>query len=99
MTLALETRAHEAALAPKNSVLTGDCIALMRKLAGNSVDLIVTDPPYLVSYRGREGRTVANDDNDRWLAPAFAEMHRILKPDKLCVSFYGWSKADRFIAA
>lgn len=99
MTLALDTRAHEAPHAPKNSVLTGDCIALMRKLASQSVDLIVTDPPYLVHYRGRDGRTVANDDNDRWLAPAFAEMHRVLKRDTICVSFYGWSKADRFIAA
>ncbi|MGE0596223.1 MAG: DNA methyltransferase [Hyphomonadaceae bacterium] len=99
MTLALDTSAHGAAPALKNSVLNGDCIALMRKLASQSVDLIVTDPPYLVHYRGRDGRTVANDDNDRWLQPAFAEMHRVLKPDTLCVSFYGWSKADRFIAA
>jgi site-specific DNA-methyltransferase (adenine-specific) len=98
MTLALETRAVPAT-APKNSVLTGDCIKLMRELAAQTVDLIVTDPPYLVHYRGRDGRTVANDDNDRWLAPAFAEMHRVLKPNSLCVSFYSWSKADRFIAA
>ena len=30
----------------------------------------------LVHYRG--GRQVANEDNGRWLMPAFAEMHRVL---------------------
>jgi DNA modification methylase len=64
-----------------------------------SVDFILTDPPYLVRYRSRDGRSVANDDNTRWLRPAFAEMYRLLKHGSFCVSFYGWNKADQFIAA
>lgn len=83
----------------RNTVQHGDCITLMRRLPAKSVDFILTDPPYLVRYRDRTGRTVANDDNSRWLAPAFAEMHRVLKSDALAVSFYGWNEADRFIAA
>jgi site-specific DNA-methyltransferase (adenine-specific) len=64
-----------------------------------SVDFILTDPPYLVRYRDSSGRTVRNDDNARWLKPAFAEMFRLLKPDSYCVSFYGWNQVDRFTAA
>ena len=59
----------------------------------------LTDPPYIVRYRGRDGRTVRNDDNDQWLAPAFAEIFRLLKPDTFCISFYGWNKIDLFMSA
>jgi len=33
----------------RNLVVEGDCTSVMRSLPGNCVDLIVTDPPYLVS--------------------------------------------------
>lgn len=85
--------------APRNTILHGDCIALMRRMPAGSADLILTDPPYLVRYRSRDGRRVRNDDNARWLKPAFAEMHRVLTPGAFCISFYGWNKADLFIAA
>lgn len=82
-----------------NRVMHGDCVRLMRRLDTASIDFILTDPPYLVRYRDRTGRTVANDDNGRWLVPAAAEMHRVLKDGAFCLSFYGWNQADRFIAA
>jgi len=82
-----------------NTVMLGDCVGLMRGLPPESVDFILTDPPYLVNYRDRSGRSIVNDDNDRWLQPAFAEMHRVLKDESFCVSFYGWNKIDLFMAA
>jgi site-specific DNA-methyltransferase (adenine-specific) len=51
-----------------------------------------------VRYKDRSGRRIPNDDNRRWIFPAFAELYRVLKPDSYCISFYGWSKADRFLA-
>ena len=84
---------------PANQVLHGDCVELMRELPPESVDFILTDPPYLVRYRSRDGRTVANDNNDRWLKPAFAEMFRLLKPGAFAVSFYGWNRVDLFAGA
>ena len=49
----------------------------MRSLPWASVDFILTDPPYLVNYRDRSGRSVANDGNDgAWLKPAFRQMYR-----------------------
>lgn len=64
-----------------------------------SVDLVLTDPPYLVRYRSRSGETLINDDCDDRLEPAFAEMYRLLKPGSFCLSFYGWNAADKFILA
>ena len=82
-----------------NTILNGDCLDLMPQLAARSVNFILTDPPYITRYKSRDGRYVPNDDNDEWLKPAFAEMFRVLDRDSFCVSFYGWPKADRFIAA
>jgi DNA modification methylase len=84
---------------PANCILHGDCVQLMATLPAESVDFVLTDPPYLVRYRSRDGRTVANDDRDDWLRPAFAEMFRLLKPRSLAVSFYGWTHVDLFFDA
>jgi DNA modification methylase len=83
----------------RNRILLGDCVAEMAAMKPASIDFILTDPPYITRYRARDGRRVANDDNSRWLRPAFAEMYRLLKPGAFCVSFYGWNKADLFLAA
>jgi adenine-specific DNA-methyltransferase len=85
--------------ASQNIVMLGDCVTVMEQFEAESIDFILTDPPYLTRYRSRDGRTLRNDDNDRWLVPAYAEMFRVLKDRSFCVSFYGWGKADRFIAA
>lgn len=82
-----------------NVIKHGDCIEIMRKMPWASVDFILTDPPYLVNYRDRSGRSIANDNDDAWLKPAFRQMHRVLRPDSLCVSFYGWNRTDAFMMA
>ena len=81
-----------------NQITHGDCVHALRQLPDACADLVVTDPPYLVRYRDRAGRSVPNDDNDHWMLPAFSELHRILKPNSYCVCFYGWNKADRFLS-
>lgn len=71
----------------------------MQELDTEGVDFILTDPPYLVKYRSRDGRTVTNDDISKWLLPAFREMHRVLRRDAFCVVFFGWTQGDKFISA
>ncbi len=83
----------------RNTIVNGDCLAILPQLPAGSVDFILTDPPYLARYKSRDGRSVPNDDNDAWLKPAFAAMHRVLAPNRFAVSFYGWPHADRFLAA
>jgi site-specific DNA-methyltransferase (adenine-specific) len=84
---------------PANTVLRGDCIEIMRSLPDNSVDFILTDPPYLVNYRDREGRSIRNDRRADWLKPAFAESYRVLRQNSLLISFYGWTQVDKFFDA
>jgi adenine-specific DNA-methyltransferase len=83
----------------RNTVLHADCLEVLPHLAAESVQFILTDPPYITRYKSRDGRTVPNDDNATWLKPAFAEMYRVLAQDSFCVTFYGWPQADRFIQA
>jgi adenine-specific DNA-methyltransferase len=80
-------------------VILGDCVKMMRNLPDGCADLILTDPPYVANYRDRDGRKILNDDNTKWIYPAFFEAYRVLKDDAFCISFYGWHKADVFLSA
>ena len=91
--------AEKTDTAPLNQVLHGNCIELLKKVRSGSIDFVLTDPPYLVNYSSSDGRSVPNDDNDAWLKPAFREIYRVLAWNRFAVVFYGWNKADRFIAA
>jgi site-specific DNA-methyltransferase (adenine-specific) len=77
----------------------GDCLDLLRWIRSESIDMIVTDPPYCCAYRGRDARyaPMANDTGDGWwIVPAYAEMYRVLKPDSFCVTYYGWPEVVLF---
>ena len=52
----------------------GDCLAVLRTLADNSVDSIVTDPPYGLSFMGKRW------DYDVPSVEVWAECLRVLKP-------------------
>lgn len=73
----------------------GDCLELMKGIPDNSIDLIVTDPPYGINYQSNmrvktnKFEVLKNDDNDiRFLA--FQELERVLKPDCACIVFASW---------
>lgn len=82
-----------------NLFLQGDCLRILPTFPAESVDMVLTDPPYLVNYKDRSGRSIINDLRDDWLNPAFSQLFRVLRPDSFCVSFYGWTRVDRFFAA
>jgi DNA modification methylase len=82
-----------------NTVIHADCTQFLPQLPAGIASFALTDPPYLVNYKPRDGRSVANDSGDSWLEPAFAEIYRVLEADAFCVSFYGWPHADRFMTA
>ena len=82
-----------------NTILHGDCIEIMQQMPEASVDFILTDPPYLVNFHDRQGRTLPNDRNADWLRPAMAEAFRILKDNRLMLCFYGWPRAEKFLEA
>lgn len=84
-----------------DKIICGDCLEVMKELPSNSVDFVLTDPPYLVNYRSRDGRSYANDNpkHAEWLEPVFQQVFRVLKHNRLMVCFYGWNRADRFLGA
>lgn len=71
-------------------VIHGDCIDVMQTMPSESVDLIVTDPPYFSNSK-------EHANSDAWLQPAFREIYRILKPNSYCVSLFGWTWINRFM--
>ena len=86
----------EMADLPLDSVITGDCVEVMRSLPDASVDLIFADPPYNLQLRGElhrpdNSRVDAVDDSwdqfdsfaayDRLTRDWLAEARRLLKPD------------------
>lgn len=62
-------------------ILEGDCFELIKQQPDNSVDLVITSPPYadIVNY-GKEVSIKKPDDYVDWLLPLFKEIHRVLKP-------------------
>ena len=80
-------------------VIQGDCKEVLRSLPNESVDFVLTDPPYFVRYKDRSGRSIANDDHPESVLGAFSDLYRVLKPNSFCVSFYGWNSVAAFFEA
>ncbi len=80
-----------------NEILHGNCVTTLPFLPDQSVDFVLTDPPYLVDYKPRDGRRCEGDVTHEWLKPSFAEIYRVLKPDAFCVTFYGWPQIALFM--
>lgn len=64
----------------KAELLTGDCLELLKKIDSNSVDLIVTSPPYADQRKQTYGG-VPPDKYVEWFLPKAKEMLRVLKSD------------------
>jgi site-specific DNA-methyltransferase (adenine-specific) len=71
-----------------NQVIVGDCVEVMSKLPNNSIDLVITSPPYSVgiNYDVYDDNTTINqylEFSEKWLN----ETYRILKDDgRICVN-------------
>ncbi len=63
----------------KNQVFYGDCLDVMKNLDNESVDLIVTSPPYADARKHTYGG-ISPDFYVDWFCHRAEEMHRVLKP-------------------
>ena len=43
----------------ENEVYNCDCLEIMKELENESIDLIITDPPYLTTARGKRNKKKA----------------------------------------
>jgi len=76
----------------------GDCLEVMATLPAESVDAVVTDPPYGIDLRPQRGRTkpIVGDGKKeaRELWERFVpEVYRLAKPNTAHIFFAGWSEA------
>jgi site-specific DNA-methyltransferase (adenine-specific)/site-specific DNA-methyltransferase (cytosine-N4-specific) len=62
-------------------IRTGDCFELIKDLPDNSVDLVITSPPYadIVNY-GKDISIKKPNEYCDWLLPLLNEIYRVLKP-------------------
>ena len=65
------------------TLIRGDCLDVLRAMADNSVDSIVTDPPYGLSFMGKKW------DYDVPAVEVWAECLRVLKPGGHLLAFAG----------
>jgi len=94
----------------RNQVILGDCFVELKKIPSNSIDLILTDPPYQIS---RKSNFTNNSDNAKFnkisldfgdwdkedldVDSLFGEFFRILKKGGSLIIFYDiWKSTDLF---
>jgi site-specific DNA-methyltransferase (adenine-specific) len=83
----------------------GDCLDVIRGGVKNgSIDLIVTDPPYLIKYKTNRRknkqhdfcREIQNDNNPKVISSFFEEAYRVLKENSAMYVFTSWKTIDFF---
>jgi site-specific DNA-methyltransferase (adenine-specific) len=69
----------------KNAVYLGDCIDVMRQMDADSVDSIITDPPYSIKFMGKKWDVHKN--YQEWTRRWAVEALRVLKPGGTMLCF------------
>ena len=75
----------------KNKIFNEDCIEGIKKISSESVDCIITDPPYGINYHsghyknGNPHKTIENDDT---LFIPLDDLWRVLKPTGVMFVFF-----------
>ena len=64
---------------PTSTLFLGDCKTELAKVDSDSVDLIVTSPPY-ADQRAKTYGGIKPDDYVEWFLPITDELYRVLKP-------------------
>ena len=74
-----------------SKILHGNSIKIMKELQNNSVDLILTDPPYGDdSVYGLNNKSIKNNENPLINCLALVEMYRILRRNRSVYIFTNW---------
>jgi DNA modification methylase len=76
-----------------------DCLEFLKTLDTESVDLVLTDPPYYIGYDGGKGWDSQWDNEDdylEWCRDWSEECARVLKPNG-CFYVWGTTKTDTFL--
>lgn len=87
-----------------NKIMLGDSYELIKRIPDKSIDLIVTDPPYLINYKTSHRKDkshkfckeIANDNNPELVKKIINELYRVLKNNSAMYIFCSFDKVDFF---
>lgn len=81
------------------SIIEGDCLKVLGKIESNSVDLIITSPPYNLKIKYNQYKdNKKREDYLEWTNEYTIELHRILKGEGSYFLNFGTSNKDPWIA-
>ena len=83
----------------KSKFVNKDCLAFLKTVKDNSVDLVLTDPPYNISFDGGKGwdsQWKTERDYLKWCNTWTTELVRVLKPNRMMI-VWGTLKTDTFL--
>lgn len=81
----------------KNNIYLGDNLDLLKKIKDNSIDSVVSDFPYNLSFMGKKWDTIQN--YQEWCYERAKELLRVLKPGGYCLIFGGTRTHHRLFCA
>lgn len=86
----------------EEKILLGDSVQVIKTLPDESIDCVITDPPFGVDYDAQVADTVRAADSYKdteemyeYILTMVPDIYRVLKPDAFCVWFFGMSWYDR----
>lgn len=85
-------------------LIKGDCLEVMKEIPNGSIDLILTDPPYLINYKTNRRKnknddfcfSIKNDNNPEIISKYIKECYRVLKNNTAMYIFCNFKKVDFF---
>ena len=81
-------------------LIQGDCLEEMKNIEDNSIDMVLTDPPYGMSfqsnYRNVKHKTIDNDSSLEWVEGFAKQCYRVAKNNTAHYVFCSWHFMDVF---
>jgi site-specific DNA-methyltransferase (adenine-specific) len=86
-----------------NKIYNMDCLEGLKQLQENSIDCLITDPPYNIDLKPQRKKTKSIDNDNLtekefkiMLNNCFKEVNRVLKDDSFLIIFTGWPTIPLF---
>lgn len=81
----------------ENTIIHDDGLTVLRQMEAESIDAIITDPPYGINYVSQTGARIKNDKSPFiWF---LYDAYRVLKPGGAILCFTRWDVEQTFIDA
>ena len=79
-----------------NKIICGDCLKIMKEIPNESVDLVLTDPPYGTKTNQR-GDSFMIGEFSNILPLVLPEIYRVLKPNGAFYCFTSWTQMSEWL--